>query len=109
MSAIDYWKGLPLKNLTATGAIPPTADLIPMNASSAVEHARRISPQGAQLLSSAFDNLRRARDEIESMRQSHPPRGPAGTFHFVKWEPEKYLTAAFEGLLKAQESLAEIN
>jgi hypothetical protein len=110
MSAIEYWKRQALKDLAKFQAIPPTDDLVPANAHSAVEHARRIHPSGAQLLSATFDNLRRAREEIESMRQASSAQGLVGV-HIASMicDPEKYLTAAMDGLLKAQQFLVQID
>jgi len=58
VSAIQYWKSQPLNKLATVRGLPPTDGLVPVNASAAVEHARRISIEGAQHLSAAFDDLR---------------------------------------------------
>jgi hypothetical protein len=68
LSAISYWNQRPLTKAAAGPGFPPPDNLIPANADAAVEHARRISPEAAQELSSAFDDLRNAVSEIERIR-----------------------------------------
>ncbi len=68
ISTIGYWKERDLRTGPRALGFPPTDGLVPNNAISAVEHARRISGELAQHLSSAFDDLRNARNEIERMR-----------------------------------------
>src|SRR5215472_17327574 len=68
MSAISYWKQRPLTNVSKGPGLPPSGNLVPANALAAVEHARRFSPQAAQELSSAFDDLRSAVSEIERVK-----------------------------------------
>ena len=68
VSAILYWKQRPLTHVAKAPGFPPSDNLVPTNAIAAVEHARRISPQAAQELSSAFDDLRNAVNEIERTR-----------------------------------------
>jgi len=110
ISAIEYWKRQSLKDLAQLQSFPPTDGLVPANANSAVEHARRISPSGAQLLSAAFDNLRRTREEIERIKQAGLANGPVGTTSAILTsEYEKYLTSAMDGILKAQKYFAEMN
>jgi len=68
VSAISYWKQRPLAQTASAPGFPPSDDLIPANALRAVEHARHVSPEAAEELSSAFDDLRKARNEIERAR-----------------------------------------
>jgi len=66
---IEYWRALEI-TLPASRSLPPTDDLVPANATSAVEQARRLSADGARHLSEAFDYLRLARVEIEAVKQA---------------------------------------
>jgi len=68
IAAISYWKQRPLTHVAKASGFPPSDNLIPANALAAVDHARRISPQAAEDLSSAFDDLRNAVNEIERTR-----------------------------------------
>jgi hypothetical protein len=106
INAITYWKAQPLSNLAKHRALPPTDSLVPPNALAAVDHARRIDQQAAQQLSSAFDDLRNARNEIESMKQVGQIIGQgSGFFDSTSHQAEKYLDSAFEKLQKAQATL----
>lgn len=104
VSSIEYWKKQDIAGCARFGAMPPTDGLVPVKADSAVEHARRMNPEVAQHLSSAFDNLRMAKNEVESMKGVERDRGYASGF-FKKTEADikKLLDAAFEHLEKAQE------
>jgi hypothetical protein len=74
ISQITYWKAQPLSNLAKHRALPPTDSLVPANALAAVDHARRIDQQAAQLVSSAFDDLRNAhRAGVRLLRQYKRP------------------------------------
>jgi hypothetical protein len=69
MSAIEYWKGLDLPRFANMSCLPPTDGLVPADTAAALNHARRIHGDSARRLSSAFDELRTARNEIEVMRE----------------------------------------
>jgi hypothetical protein len=106
ISQITYWKAQPLSNLAKHRALPPTESLVPANALAAVDHARRIDQQAAQLVSSAFDDLRNARNEIDAMKQVEPNLGHGtGFFDSTSRQAEQYLDTAFEKLQKAQATL----
>lgn len=98
VSAISYWKERPVTDVAKALGLPPTDNLIPANASAAIEHARRIDPQVAQELSSAFDDLRNASHEIERIRLLAKPMERLG---FLEQTPSKapdYLDSAFKKL-----------
>jgi hypothetical protein len=65
ITSITYWRSLPLSDLSRATSLPNPNDLLPANLSSALEHARGISPTIGQLFSEAVDNLRIAKNEIE--------------------------------------------
>jgi hypothetical protein len=65
---IEYWRNVNTFNLAAIKALPETIELVPTDASRAVEHARRISADASAQLASCFDNLRHARLDLEIMR-----------------------------------------
>ncbi len=100
VSAISYWKERPVTHVAKASGLPPSDNLIPANAVSAVEHARRVSPQAAQQLSSAFDDLQHAKNEIERIRLLGRAAGTAGQ-GFLEQSPSKapeYLDSAFKKL-----------
>jgi len=101
MSGVEYWKQRDLKSPPRAPGFPPTDTLIPSNAASAVEHARRISSELARLLSSAFDDLRNARYEIERMRATGSAKSTAYIETTESRAPE-YLSDAFGKLQKAR-------
>lgn len=67
---IEHWKSLNIPNLAVIHGLPKTVDLLPPEYHSAVQHARRISVDASAELSSAFDNLRMAKTEIEILRDA---------------------------------------
>jgi hypothetical protein len=101
ISSISYWKQRDLKTGARAPGFPPSDGLTPSNAISAVEHARRISAEVAQHLSSAFDALRNTRNEIERMRAV----GSAKSTTFLETSPsraDEFLSDAFAKLQKAR-------
>jgi hypothetical protein len=98
VSAIDYWKKRPLTSAAAGAGFPSPDNLIPANANAAVEHAQRIAPAVAQELSSAFDDLRNAANEIDRIKRLGVP----GPWHgFLEQAPSKapeYIDSAFRKL-----------
>lgn len=107
ISAITYWKAQDLRSLAWARGLPATDSLVPANALAAVDHARRIDQQAAQLVSSAFDDLRNARNEIESMRQTGQVAGqpPRLDLSATSRQAERWLDSAFGKLQKAQATL----
>jgi hypothetical protein len=108
ISAITYWKAQDLRGLAHARGLAPTDSLVPANALAAVDHARRIDQQAAQLVSSAFDDLRNARNEVESMKEAAQTTAQAGSFFdFTRAsrQAERWLDTAFEKLQKAQATL----
>jgi len=67
LGQIEYWKSVEV-SFTTSRTLPPTDDLVPANSMSAVEHARRLSAEGVEHLSAAFDCLKLARNEIEAVK-----------------------------------------
>ena len=101
-SAVAYWKELDINNLNSY-RIPPTDNLVPSNANAAVDHARRISTQGAEKLSSAFDDLRNAQNEIEGMKQGVKLTGQvAGMYASNCKRAERLFDSAWTKLLEAK-------
>lgn len=101
MSAISYWKSKPLSDVSRAGSLPPTDDLLPMNAVAAIEHARRISAEGAQFLSEAFDDLRLAKNEIERIKRVNQTMR-TGFYDDKPSNAAAYLETAFSKVQKAQ-------
>jgi len=95
IATIDHWRSLGIQHYAST-QLPPTDDLIPATANSAVERARRISSQAAAKLSSAFDDLRRARRELETQRDVSGNR-PIPASSSAKFESS--LNSAFDKLM----------
>jgi hypothetical protein len=98
VSAISYWKERPLTDVAKAPGLPPPDNLIPANAPAVVEHARRIAPQVTQELSSAFDDLRNARNEIERIRLLGKPRSGLGFLEQTASKAPEYLDSAFKKL-----------
>jgi hypothetical protein len=92
MRNIEFWKAQNLFNMASTRALPESIDLLPANHQAAVEHARRLSPDGSLELSSAFDHLRSARTEIQIMRDAHQTSPQFYTEHAQK--ASRYLDVA---------------
>jgi hypothetical protein len=103
ISQITWWKAKDLEGLARTQGLPLTDNLVPANATAAVDHARRISALAAQELSAAFDALRNAQSEIESMRHVELGLGTA-LGHFARGSKlaQEYLETAFAKIQKAQ-------
>lgn len=71
LRAIEYWQQESnIHNLATLLQLPSDINLVPEGARSAVEHARRISVEGSEELSSCFDSLRFAETEITIMRDA---------------------------------------
>lgn len=103
VSAISYWKQRPLTSIASAPGFPPSDDLIPPNALRAAEHARHVSAQASELLSSAFDDLRDARKEIERTRLLGDTRGPGqGFLEAASSKAPEYLDSALKKLLQVK-------
>ena len=106
ISAIDYWRSLKLIDLAKERGLPQTDGLIAPDMHGAIEHARRISEKGAELLAAAWDNLQRARDEIDRLKERGISQGHwLGHHGDLNFRGETYLKEAFDLLLRAQKSL----
>jgi hypothetical protein len=105
VSAISYWKERPLADVAKAPGLPPSDNLIPPNASAAVEHARRNAPQVTQELSSAFDDLRNARNEIERIRLLSKPRTGLGFLEQTQSKAPEYLDSAFKKLQRVKAAI----
>ena len=70
---IEYWepKGNAY-NLAVQHQLPNEVELLPPNSQRAVEHARRISVEGSEELSSSFDSLRLAELELQILAAAKP-------------------------------------
>ena len=104
LRAITYWRDLPLTHAAKAPGLPEPDTLIPANATGAVEHARRVSEGAAMFLSSAFDDLRNAINEIERIKRLDP----SGAFRDDR--PSKapeHLDSAFKKLLRVREMVSQ--
>jgi hypothetical protein len=104
LSAISYWKQRPVTDFSKGAGFPAPDNLIPASALAAVEHARRISADTARQLSSAFDDLRNAKSEIERVRLS---LGGVGYLERTPSQAPTYLAYAETKLIQVRVSLAE--
>jgi hypothetical protein len=93
-NAIAYWKLRPLSDTSKAAGFPPSDNLVPGNAFAAVEHARSISLQAAEDLSSAFDDLRNAVNEIERTRLRTVERSGLGDLEETPSNAPAYLDSA---------------
>ena len=100
-ATIDHWRALKVPNLQVT-RLPNTDDLVPSRADSAVEHARRISQEAALKLSSAFDDLRNARRELETLRNTQHPNLKAEAYQPTCRNFESFLNSALEKLMSVR-------
>jgi hypothetical protein len=105
LTAISYWKQRPITKVAAAPGFPPSTNLVPTNASDAVEHARRISPQLAQDLSSGFDDLRNAANEIERLRRMTPEARGLGFFENTPSRAPQYLDEALAKFERVKNAL----
>jgi hypothetical protein len=102
--SIEDWKNLDIKsNLATAQSFPSPGGLIPESAQSAIEHARRVSDNCVNLLTSAFDDLRSAQYHIEMLRKGSDT-GSRGYSNFNprKYDPGPLLTSAFAKLHDAR-------
>jgi hypothetical protein len=103
---IEYWRAQDIKSLAPAGGLPPTDDLIPQNLHAAVEHARRISPVAAEELLRASDEIKIARNEIESVRTVSAVAGHGqGIYDAAATEVRTRLMNAFTLLTDVQRRL----
>ena len=102
--SIERWKKLEIKqNFVNAHTFPSPDDLIPDNAQSAVEHARKVSEHCVALLIESFDDLRSARDQIEILKHGSDPLVQShGFFNAGKYDPGPFLTSAFARLQQAR-------
>jgi hypothetical protein len=104
-SAISYWKERPITDVAKGAGLPPPDDLIPVNAPAAVEHARRVAPQVAPELSSAFDDLRNAKNEIERIRLLGKGSPGIGFLEQTRSKAPEYLDSAFKKLQRVKSAV----
>lgn len=64
---IEYWEAHHIDNMHGLQIIPLDIVIVPPEAPSAVKHARRFSVKGSELLSSAFDYLRHAEYDANTL------------------------------------------
>jgi hypothetical protein len=106
ISSIEYWKSLDVVRLASVRGLPTTNDLVPLSAGIATDHARRISLQGAQLLSNAWDELRRAKDEIDRVTELGRAHGTGLTsLTTVNFHGGHHLGEALRLLIETQKHL----
>lgn len=104
VSSIERWQKLDIRqNFVNAHTFPSPGDLIPGNAQSAMEHARRVSKLCVVLLTDAFNDLRSARDQIETLKQGSVSSAQRqGYFDPAKYDPGPFLTSAFAKLQQAR-------
>ncbi len=95
--SIEEWKKLDIKGKFAIAETFPAPRLLPENAQTVLDHARRISPDYAAQLRAAFDDLRSAEDQIEILRRGATAYR-RGFFDPGAYDPNQYLTSAFSKL-----------
>jgi len=109
VSEIKYWKDLPVANVAAAPGLPAPDNLIPANASSAVEHARRVSESAAALLSSAFEDVRKAISEIERVKLLGNYKSPGSSFLDPRpGNAPEYLDSALKKLLEVKAMMPHV-
>jgi alkanesulfonate monooxygenase SsuD/methylene tetrahydromethanopterin reductase-like flavin-dependent oxidoreductase (luciferase family) len=101
VATVAHWRALSLPELVVS-RIPNTDDLVPSRADSAVEHARRISQEAAGKLSSAFDDLRNARRQLETLRNVPFPDLRASSYEPSCKHFEGHLGTALEKLMQVR-------
>lgn len=67
LANLEYWKAQNLENLAALRTLPQAIQITPPESAAAVRHARAISVEGSEELSSAFDSFRRAEWEASML------------------------------------------
>jgi len=106
MKQIEYWKSQDIKKLALCNGLPPTTDLVPPIFQAAVEHARRISPVAGEALLKASDEVKLAKNAIESIRGIVPESGHGlGIYDAAAKDFDSRLTGAFELIVEAQKIL----
>lgn len=66
---IEEWETISIASYAVGGYIPENVNLVPLNAESAIQHARLLSSEGTVDLMSGLENLRRASWELNFVRQ----------------------------------------
>jgi len=70
---IEQWKTIDIHTYALHSRIPENVNLLPLNAQSAIENARLISPDGTFDLMGAFEDLRRASWELNILSKLQYP------------------------------------
>jgi hypothetical protein len=93
--SIDDWKKRDIRgNFAIAESFPEPTDLVPENSPNVLVHARGVSEKCVTLLTSAFDDLRSAKGQIEILRRGAALRRTA-YFDPSLFDPEPFLTSAF--------------
>jgi hypothetical protein len=101
---IEYWASQPgFGQLASAHGLPPTDNVLPTNWVSALDHARRISSEGATDLALVFENLKKMCDEVERTRSIAERQG-AFLFRAPSRAPE-FLELARKNLDAAEKKL----
>jgi hypothetical protein len=103
VSVIHHLKHQGLGQWAVVRALPPTANLFPQKAGSAIDHAARISTNLATKLASAFDDLRMAFDQIERLRNLVGTLGvDSGALSTTAIKTDELLTNALTKFMEAK-------
>lgn len=106
LTAIKYWSEQNVQNLAPTKQLPPTDNLVLENARAIVDHAARMDSDAAQRLSSAFDDMKNARNEIESTREVEPSTARlTGVYGVASGNARKFLMSAHDKLTTVETAL----
>jgi chemotaxis protein histidine kinase CheA len=103
VAAIHHLKSQGLGQWAVVRALPSTANLFPQKANAASDHAARISTALAMKLSTAFDDLRVAFDQIERLRNLVSALGiDSGALSPTAVKVDELLTRALTRFMEAK-------
>jgi hypothetical protein len=104
INSIGYWHSRPLTDLSRASSLPDPGDIVPRDASSILDHARRISPNVGRLVSEGFDNLGLVKHEIERLRNANVAL-PRGFYDASPSKAPEYLAMALDKFKQARSQI----